>query len=54
VNVYDERNARLLQRVRIRVIPTLVFFSREGKGQVTTGVMQPAQLRQALQALGGS
>ena len=33
---------------------TLVFFDREGKGQVTTGVMQPAQLRQALLALGGS
>jgi len=54
VNVYDERNARLLQWARIRVIPTLVFFNREGQGQVTTGVMQPAQLRQKLQALGGS
>ena len=54
VNVYDDRNARLLQRASIRVIPTLVFFNREGKGQVTTGVMQPAQLRQALQSLGGS
>ena len=53
VNVYDDRNARLLQRASIRVIPTLAFFDREGKGQVVTGVMQPAQLRQALQALGG-
>jgi len=54
VNVYDDRNARLLQRSRISVIPTLVFFNRMGQRQVATGVMQPAQLRQALQALGGS
>ena len=54
VNVYDDRNTRLLQRSRISVIPTLIFFNRNGQRQVATGVMQPAQLRQALQALGGS
>jgi thioredoxin-like negative regulator of GroEL len=54
VNVYDERNARLLQVARIRVIPTLVFYNRDGQAQTATGVMQPAQLRQVLKALGGS
>ncbi len=54
VNVHDERNARLLQVIRIRVIPTLVFYDRDGQAQTTIGVMQPAQLRQALKALGGS
>jgi thioredoxin-like negative regulator of GroEL len=53
VNVYDERNASLLQMARISVIPTLVFFDSKGQGEVFMGVMQPEQLRERLRALGG-
>jgi thiol:disulfide interchange protein len=53
VNVYDERNGNLLRRAGIRVIPTLIFFDRQGRGQVVTGVMQPDQLRQQLQTISG-
>ncbi len=52
VNVYDERNANLLQIARIRVIPTLVFFDSKGQGEVFMGVMQPEQLRERLRTLG--
>ncbi|MGC9522933.1 MAG: thioredoxin family protein [Anaerolineae bacterium] len=48
VNVYDERNRALLQRAGIRVIPTLVFFDRDGTGEGATGVMPAEQLRAAL------
>jgi thiol:disulfide interchange protein len=51
VNVYDERNGNLLRRAGIRVIPTLIFFDRQGRGQVAMGVMQPDQLRQQLQRI---
>jgi thioredoxin-like negative regulator of GroEL len=54
VNVYDERNANLLSRAGIRVIPTLIFFNQQGQGQMTMGVMQPEQFRQQLQMLSGS
>jgi thioredoxin-like negative regulator of GroEL len=54
VNVYDERNQSLLQRARIRAIPTLVFIDHTGQGQMFMGVMEAAQLRQTLQALAGS
>ena len=53
VNVYDQRNAQLLQRAQIRAIPTLIFFDRSGQGQVFLGVMQPDQLRQQLQTISG-
>lgn len=52
VNVYDERNANLLQMARIRVIPTLVFFDSKGQGEVFMGVMQPEQLRERLRTRG--
>ena len=51
VNVYDERNGNLLRRAGIRVIPTMIFFDRQGRGQVAMGVMQPDQLRQQLQRI---
>jgi len=53
VNVYDKRNASLLQRARIRAIPTLIFIDRTGQGQGYMGVMEPDALREQLQALAG-
>ena len=51
VNVYDERNAPLLQQVGLQYIPTLVFYDRAGKSQVSVGVMEAELLRQTLAAL---
>ena len=51
VNVYDERNAPLLQKVGLQYIPTLIFYNRAGQGQVSVGVMEAEQLRQTLAAL---
>ena len=53
VNVYDNRNTILLQKVRIRYIPTLIFYDRAGQAQTSVGVMEPTTLRQQLQALRG-
>jgi len=51
VNVYDERNAALLQQMRIQYIPTLIFYDRTGKGRIAVGVMGAVELRLALAAL---
>lgn len=48
VNVYDENNAELLRSVGLQYIPTLIFFDRTGKGQVSVGVMEDDLLRQTL------
>lgn len=53
VNVYDENNNALLQKVGLQYIPTLIFYDRTGKGQVSVGVLEADQLRQRLVALGG-
>ncbi len=53
VNVYDARNQRLLQKVKLQFIPTQIFYDRAGRSQTIVGVMQPEQLRQQLQTLGG-
>jgi thioredoxin-like negative regulator of GroEL len=53
VNVYDENNAALLQRVGLQYIPTLIFYDHTGKGQVFIGVLKADQLRQNLTALAG-
>jgi thiol:disulfide interchange protein len=53
VNVYDKNNAALLQRVGLQYIPTLIFYDRTGKGQVSVGVLEADQLRQRLADLGG-
>lgn len=54
INVYDDRNLALLQRVRLQYIPTLIFYDRTGKEQVSVGVMEAELLRQTLAALAGS
>ena len=51
INVYDERNTALLNRVGLQYIPTLIFYDRTGKEQVSVGVMDPEILRQTLAAL---
>jgi hypothetical protein len=53
VNVYDDRNTRLLETARIRVIPTLVFYDRQGQDEVFMGVMPPDDLRAKFQGLAG-
>ncbi len=53
VNVYDERNTALLNKVGLQYIPTLIFFDHTGKEQVSVGVMEAEQLRQTLAALAG-
>jgi thioredoxin-like negative regulator of GroEL len=51
VNVYDNRNASLLQRARIRAIPTQILFDQTGQGLVVTGAMTPDQFRERMQTL---
>jgi thiol:disulfide interchange protein len=51
VNVYDKRNAALLQRARISAIPTQIFFDRSGQGMVIMGAMTPDELREQMRAL---
>ncbi len=48
VNVYDEQNEALLKRVGLQYIPTLIFYDRSGRGQVSVGVMEAETLRQTL------
>lgn len=51
VNVYDRRNASLLRRAGIRVIPTLIFIDHTGSGQGFSGVMTPDALRNQLASI---
>jgi len=51
VYVYDEKNEPLLKKVGLQYIPTLIFYDRAGKEQVSVGVMEAEQLRQSLAAL---
>jgi len=53
VNVYDEANARLLQRAQIRAIPTQIFFDRSGQGSAIMGAMTPDQFREQMRTLAG-
>ena len=51
VNVYDRTNTALMQQLGLRVIPTTVFFDRQGQGQQVMGVMKPDDLRDTLRQL---
>lgn len=51
VDVYDERNAALLNEMRIQYIPTLILFDRSGNSRAAVGVMEAGVLREALAAL---
>ncbi len=48
INVYDENNEALLNRVGLQFIPTLIFYDQTGEEQVSVGVMEAKQLRQTL------
>jgi thiol-disulfide isomerase/thioredoxin len=52
VDVYDQRNALLLNKVRLQYIPTLMFYNRSGERQVHVGVMEADKLHEALAAIG--
>jgi len=51
INVYDERNESLLRQVGLQFIPTLIFYDRIGKNEISVGVMEAEQLRKKLSAL---
>ena len=51
VDVYDRANTELMQQLGLRVIPTTVFFDRQGQGQQFMGVMEPDDLRDTLRQL---
>jgi len=53
VNVYDKRNAALLQRARISAIPTQIFFDRSGQSMVIMGAMTQDEFREQMRALAG-
>ncbi len=51
VNVDEPANQALLRSERLQLIPTEVFYDRQGKRQEFVGVMTAAQLRTILNAL---
>lgn len=53
INVYDEENQPLLQRVGLQYIPTLIFYDRNGQSTTHVGVMEAAQLSDTLATLAG-
>lgn len=53
VNVYDKANEPLLQKAKVQLIPTLVFYNRNGQSQTHVGPMEANVLRQELNALSG-
>lgn len=53
VDVYDERNERLMESAGIRAIPTVIFFDQSGAAQVRLGVVNAAELRRILHNLRG-
>ena len=51
VDVNDQRNINILRREALQLIPTLVFYDRQGQRYVQIGVLQADQLRDVLKAL---
>jgi len=51
INVYDQQNQNLLQRVGLQFIPTLIFYDRNGQSETRVGVMEAELLHQNLTAL---
>ena len=51
VDVDDARNIPLLRREHLEMIPTEVFYDRQGRRHVYVGVMQPEQLRSVLRGI---
>jgi thiol-disulfide isomerase/thioredoxin len=53
VNVYEEKNEPLLRRVRLRYIPTLIFYDQDGEAEPYIGSMDAAELSERLAAFSG-
>jgi thiol:disulfide interchange protein len=53
IDVYDPLNEPLLRRLRVRFIPTLIFYDQAGQSEMNVGVMEAEQLNQVLTALAG-
>jgi thioredoxin-like negative regulator of GroEL len=51
VDVYDSKNAQLLQQVGLRAIPTVILFDQDGNGSIRMGVVPENEIRQMLVAL---
>jgi thiol:disulfide interchange protein len=54
VDVYDQSNVNIMRQEGLQMIPTLVFYNRQGQRQVQVGVLQPDQLRAVLGAISGA
>jgi thiol:disulfide interchange protein len=54
VDVYQESNINIMRREGLQMIPTLVFYDRQGQRQVQVGVLQADQLRVVLQGISGA
>jgi thioredoxin-like negative regulator of GroEL len=48
VNVYDDANLPLMQKLGLKYIPTVVVFNSQGQSWQNVGLMQPDQFRKAL------
>jgi len=55
VNVYEDANLPLMQKLGLRYIPTVVVFNSQGQSWQNVGLMQPDEFRTYLRqrALGG-
>jgi thiol:disulfide interchange protein len=54
VDVYQQSNVDIMRQEGLQMIPTLVFYDRQGQRQVQVGVLQSDQLRAVLQAISGA
>lgn len=54
VDVYQQSNANIMHREGFQMIPTLVFYDRQGERQVQVGVLQSDQLRVVLRTISGA
>ena len=54
VDVYQQSNVNIMRQEGLQMIPTLVFYDRQGQRVVQVGVLQPDQLRAVLRAISGA
>ncbi|MCX6028814.1 MAG: thioredoxin family protein [Chloroflexi bacterium] len=52
VDVYDDANGPLMQKLGLRYIPTVVVFNKEGQSAQNVGLMQPDAFRTFLRQRG--
>jgi len=46
IDVYDDRNKPLMDRVGLQYIPLLIFYDSAGRSQTSVGVITAAELRE--------